>query len=131
MRLTIDEQLKLSLYLPTRLLARCQRIDDDGLDPEETDQAVEGLCDIAMFGRTKRQVEHDYQAMLGNFVLKTPPKGAHVEKGGFLCTLPPAASSTWGLNLNSQKAASYAYGERRSRPSLGSTVPSRPRCHRP
>jgi len=108
LRLAIDGHLRLSLYLPAPLRGLCQRIGDEGLDPEETVQSLEGLCDVAMFGRTKRQVEHDCQFLLQNFVpIEGKRLGAHVEKGDFLCRLPPDEG---GGSMSSRAASEFPQG---------------------
>ena len=90
LRLAIDRHLKLSLYLPAKVAARCQRIDDESIDPPQTSGTIEGLCDLPMLGRGKLQIEHNYQWRLnGTYVPIDGPVGALVECGELLCKLPP------------------------------------------
>ena len=108
LRLGIDGRLKLSVYLPTKVTARCQRIKDDSLDPSETDRKIEGLCDLPMFGRGKMQVEHDYQWVTrGKIVPLGEPVGAFVEQGDFLCKLPPDRG---GTGLSTRAAKEFSQG---------------------
>ncbi len=90
LRLAIDGHVKLSVYLPSKVTARCQRIDDPAIDPQEQDKKIQGLCDIPMFGRAKLQVEHNYHwAKFHKFTPIDGPIGALVEQGEWICVLPP------------------------------------------
>jgi hypothetical protein len=60
LRLALDGHLRLSVYLPTRITATCQRLDDDSLNPEQDARAVQGLCDVPIKGRAQLQIEHEY-----------------------------------------------------------------------
>ena len=89
LRLAIDGHLTLSLYLPSKVAARCQRIDDESLDPDETNRLIEGICDLPMRGRAKLQIQHNYQWLLNRtYVPLDGPVGALVEQGGLLCKVP-------------------------------------------
>jgi hypothetical protein len=52
--------LKLSLYLPVTVSARCRRPDDDSGEERVTIDKIEGLCDVPMLEKAKAQIEHDY-----------------------------------------------------------------------
>jgi hypothetical protein len=95
LRLAIDGQLKLSLYLPVAVSARCKRPDDDSGGGRATTERVEGLVDVPMLGKAKAQIEHDYHWQReGKFVPKADPVGALVEDGDRICQLPPDPGAT-------------------------------------
>jgi hypothetical protein len=102
LRLAIDKQLRLSLYLPSKLMVRCQRIDDPALEPDEKHREIQGLCDVPMLGRAKLQIEHDYHWMNDrNFIPVDGPIGATVKEGEWLCKLPGDRGQT-GMSTRSQ-----------------------------
>jgi len=101
LRLAIDGHLKLSLYLPVAVTARCRRPDDASRGERQTNERIEGLCDLPMVGRAKAQIEHDYHWQHDHrFVPKGDPIGALVENGDRICQLPPDHGET-GLSTRS------------------------------
>jgi hypothetical protein len=107
LRLAIDEHLKLSLYLPASVKAQCQRILDDGFDPEIRLKSIKGLCDLPMIGRAKLQIEHNYQYMLGNYVPMDGPVGASVEHDNLFCKLSADPGAT---GMSTRPASEFPRG---------------------
>jgi hypothetical protein len=95
LRLAIDGHLRLSLYLPVAMTARCRRPEDESKGERITSEKVEGLCDVPMLGRGKAQIEHAYHWQHdNNFVPMEDPIGAWVEFGDRVCQLPPDRGET-------------------------------------
>jgi hypothetical protein len=89
LRLLIDKHLKLAIYLPEKVPARCHRTDDEATN-REIHREIQGVCDVPMLDRAKSQVEHDYHWQRdGLYVPIARPLGASVEWDGFICQLPP------------------------------------------
>ena len=61
LRLVLDEQLKLSIYLPAKTTARCRKLDDDAPDAPWTPGTIDGVWDVPMVDSAKSQIEQDYQ----------------------------------------------------------------------
>lgn len=66
-RLGIDNHLALSLHLPAKVDAHCQRLSDEDLDPIVVTRSIQGLCDIPILGRAKLELEHRCAVLAGNF----------------------------------------------------------------
>lgn len=89
LRLAIDGHLKLSIYLPANVTAKCKRRDDAAAETLLRQQTIQGLCDLPMIGRGRLQIEHEYQHMHGVYVPMDGPVGALVAKDNLVCQLPP------------------------------------------
>ena len=63
LRLVLDGQLQLSIQLPAKTTARCQKLDDDAPDARQTHRTIDGVWDVPMRGRGKSQIEFDYQML--------------------------------------------------------------------
>lgn len=90
LRLAIDGQLALSLYLPSKIAARCRPRDGEAIGSLPAHTSIEGLCEVRMEGRGKLQIEHDYHWLQrGSYIPLDGPIGALVEQGGRVYQLPP------------------------------------------
>src|SRR5207245_5524224 len=95
LRLTIDGHLKLSLYLPAKVTAMCQRVDEEDLDRPQRREVIEGLWDLPMLGRVKLQIEHEYHwQQWCVYVPMDGPVGALVERGELICQVPADRGAT-------------------------------------
>ena len=98
LRLVLDEQLQLSIYLPAKTTARCRKLDDDAPDAPWTPRTIDGVWDVPIFGRGKSQIEHDYQWERARlYVPKEAPAGALVKQDDLVCRvlLDSGESSIW------------------------------------
>jgi hypothetical protein len=94
LRLGIDGQLILSLYLPTEVIALCEPREGAAAS-ERRSRRIQGLCDIPMDGRARLQIEHEYQWREAHrYVPIDGPIGAIVGYEDMLCTLPPDRGAT-------------------------------------
>ena len=90
LRLAIDGQLALSLYLPSKIAARCRPRDSEAIGSLPAHTSIEGLCEVRMEGRGKLQIEHDYHWLQSrSSVPLDRPIGALVEQGDRVYQLPP------------------------------------------
>ena len=90
LRLVLDRQLQLSIYLPAKSTARCRKLDDDAPDAPWTPGTIQGVWDVPMVDRAKSQIEHDYQWERASlYVPKEAPVGALVEQDDFVCQVIP------------------------------------------
>ena len=90
LRLVLDEQLKLSIYLPAKTTARCRKLDDDAPDAPWTPGTIDGVCDVPMVDSAKSQIEQDYQWQRASlYVPKEAPVGALVEQDDLVYQVPP------------------------------------------
>ena len=90
LRLVLDRQLQLSIYLPAKSTARCRKLDDDAPDAPWKHGTIEGVWDVPMVDRAKSQIEHDYQWERASlYVPKEAPVGALVERDDFVCQVIP------------------------------------------
>ena len=90
LRLVLDEQLKLSIYLPAKTTARCRKLDDDAPDAPWTPGTIDGVWDVPMVGSAKTQIEQDYQWQRASlYVPKEAPVGALVEQDDLVYQVPP------------------------------------------
>ena len=109
LRLVIDGQLELSIYLPAKTTARCRKLDDDAPDAPQTRRTIDGVWDVPMVGRGKSQIEHDYQwQRRGLYVPKEAPVGAWVKQEDLLCQIPPADRGESGFS--SRPASEFPQG---------------------
>ena len=89
LRLVLDEQLKLSIYLPAKTTARCRKLDDDAPDAPWTPGTIDGVWDVPMVGSAKSQIEQDYQWQRASlYVPKEAPVGALVEQDDLVYQVP-------------------------------------------
>ena len=103
LRLVLDEQLQLSIYLPAKTTAGCRKRDDDAPDARQTRREIDGVWDVPMRGRGKSQIEYDYQMHCHRTcVLKEAPVGAWVEQEDLLCQLPPDMGNDFGSRHESE-----------------------------
>ena len=103
LRLVLDGQLQLSIYLPAKTTARCRKLDDDAPDAPWTRRTIDGVWDVPMVDRAKSQIEHDYQMLCHRTcVLKEAPVGAWVEQEDLLCQIPPDMGSNFGSRHESE-----------------------------
>ena len=94
LRLVLDGQLQLSIQLPAKTTASCQKLDDDAPDARQTHRTIDGVWDVPMRDRGKSQIEYDYQMLCHRTcVLKEAPVGAWVEQEDLLCQIPPDMGS--------------------------------------
>jgi hypothetical protein len=102
LRLAIDGQLTLSLYLPAKIRARCRPKEGEGIGAPPKYKNIEGLCDVPMTGRGRLQIEHEYHWLRSHsWVPIDGPLGAVVEQGDLVCQLPPDRGET-GLSPRPQ-----------------------------
>jgi hypothetical protein len=116
LRLALDGHLKLSIYLPGKVSARCEWRLDPAIDPKQTVREIQGLCDVPIKGRAKLQIEHDYHWMFeSRHVPIDGPVGAVVETGDLLCHLPPDRGETgFSTRSSSEFSRGFVYAVRRS-----------------
>ena len=94
LRLVLDGQLQLSIQLPAKTTASCQKLDDYAPDARQTHRTIDGVWDVPMRDRGKSQIEYDYQMLCHRTcVLKEAPVGAWVEQEDLLCQIPPDMGS--------------------------------------
>ena len=90
LRLVLDEQLKLSIYLPAKTTARCRKLDDDAPDAPWTPGTIDGVWDVPMVDSAKSQIEQDYQWQRASlYVPKEAPVGALVEQDDLVYQVTP------------------------------------------
>ena len=103
LRLVLDGQLQLSIYLPTKTTAHCRKLSDNAPDAPQTPRTIDGVWDVPMRGRGKSQIEYDYQMLCRRTsVLKETPVGAWVEQEDLLCQIPPDMGSDFGSRHESE-----------------------------
>ena len=103
LRLVLDRQLQLSIYLPAKTTARCRKLDEDTPDAPWTRREIGGVWDVPMRGRGKSQIEYDYQMLCRRTsVLKETPVGAWVKQEDLLCQIPPDMGSDFGSRHESE-----------------------------
>ena len=66
LRLVLDRQLQLSIYLPAKSIARCRKMDVDAPDAPWTRGTIEGVWDVPMIDKaidesTAPSVNSDFQ----------------------------------------------------------------------
>lgn len=91
LRLALDGDLRLALYLPVKVIAQCHLTSDTSLDPTARGREIQGLCDLPMEGRARAEIEHRYHWLERQHYVprKGPVVGAWVEQHGFSCRVPP------------------------------------------
>ncbi len=103
LRLVLDGQLQLSIQLPAKTTASCQKLDDYAPDARQTHRTIDGVWDVPMRDRGKSQIEYDYQMLCHRTcVLKEAPVGAWVEQEDLLCQIPPDMGSDFGSRHESE-----------------------------
>ena len=131
LRLVLDGQLELSIYLPAKTTARCRKLSDNAPDAPQTPRTIDGVWDVPMVGSAKSQIEHDYQWERASLLVpKDAPAGALVEQDDLVCQVPPdrgSPVSRRNLSLSSHKGASLVFAGRRLRRSSGNSYPSKRR----
>ena len=114
LRLVLDRQLQLSIYLPAKTTARCRKRDDDAPDARQTSRTIDGVWDVPMVDRAKSQIEYDYQMLCRRTsVLKDTPVGAWVEQEDLLCQIPPDMGNDFGSRHESEFPVGSLLGVRR------------------
>ena len=118
LRLVLDGHLELSIQLPAKTTASCQKLDDDAPNAPRTHGTINGVWDVPMVGRARSQIENDYQWQRGGLcVPKEAPLGALVKhkQENLLCEIPPGrAESRFSSQLESEFPEGSVLGVRRS-----------------
>ena len=95
LRLALDKQLTLSVYLPVKTKVRCAGKVDGAGDQSRTWTRIEGLWDLSMEGAGRAQVAHEYHRATNRpFISLERTDGAWVERDGVRCQLEPVRGSS-------------------------------------
>lgn len=90
LRLALDGDLHLSLYVPEPITARCRREGAKQLAPFHHSREVQGLCDLPIRGFARAEIEGRHQYLYaGTSPAVDDPVGVRVVQDGWECVLPP------------------------------------------